>query len=243
MPRKRKTELERLTKQAAAYDQMDKKKKDANKAGKPRARTKVYESEESSDPPRKKETKEAEQDPSGSRKRSGEEKSKKAEQSDSRRKKSKQTESRSHRQKETKESKEPEGSSHHQKETKESKQTKNDPKAQKLFKECFPNGYVVIPTSGEGLLCSLYAISESIKAQLPDINKETPLKEVLMEITNENVNDLKKMGRKNEDNFYIDQLAYILEKWGFVAGYKVRLGYLLTDGRAFLVPACHDPRS
>jgi hypothetical protein len=110
--------------------------------------------------------------------------------------------------------------------------------ARKIFSERFPHGASLIETSGDGLLCGLRALCESVKAQ--EIYPTVSVDELQDFVESPDLQsfeaETKGHGRKNQENLYIDQLAGIIRLWGQQQKLDLQLGYMLADGKKFLVP-------
>lgn len=111
--------------------------------------------------------------------------------------------------------------------------------ARRLFQGQFPTGYTTIWVSGYNLLCGVRALTESINASglgcqalesdLLEIRRSPQITDFEQETGSE--------ARLNTNNFFIDQLGAILRIWGQQRGLDLQLGYILSDTRAFRVPA------
>lgn len=104
--------------------------------------------------------------------------------------------------------------------------------------------YEILETSGEGLLCGIRAVIGSLESQTTF--ETIPSVDDLMNLLNdENFRsfeaETRQQARDNENNFYIDQLGAILYAWGLRQNPStpLQLGYVLQDGRNFLVPTPH----
>ena len=114
-----------------------------------------------------------------------------------------------------------------------------NPVARRCFTATFPQGYTLVSTSGEGLLCGLRALATSIEHQLelppPDSDE---LYRIILK--SESIQTFEKatgeQARANKNNFYIDQLAAVLTIWGGQQSLDLQLGYVLSDETVFLVP-------
>jgi hypothetical protein len=117
----------------------------------------------------------------------------------------------------------------------------NRPSATEQFTTQFPYGFHLIPTSGSGKLCGLRALRNSIEAQFAadilEVPRLTHLQEIMQsaEITDFEHHTGSQV-RDNTNNFYVDQLGAIWRIWGRWNELDLQLGYVLSDGRAFLVP-------
>jgi hypothetical protein len=118
-----------------------------------------------------------------------------------------------------------------------------DGAASQLFREAFPYGSVKTFTSGEGLMCGIRATIHSIKKQqrhLP-VPTEDRLLDVYRSEQVQGVNrELQEEQQTNDNNFFIDQLGAILFHWGQEQGHNLRLGYVLPNGRAFIIGTPRD---
>lgn len=118
--------------------------------------------------------------------------------------------------------------------------TNNPMGAGHIFDQCFPVGWVRIPTSSIGLRCGLGAVRNSLDEQYPQI--QTPTLTALEALTqSDNVLDfIRESGDKSlaqdRNNFRGDQLAGVLQEWGRQQGLNLRLGIRTPDG-VFLYPA------
>ncbi|KID93901.1 MFS monocarboxylate transporter, partial [Metarhizium majus ARSEF 297] len=111
--------------------------------------------------------------------------------------------------------------------------------AQDGFASDLGSGYFIEPTSGKDLLCALYATQNSCRFQLA--SKIQPSVEQLLQIvevqkSGEFNSSLEIHGRHNTCNFYVDQVGAALHEWGLTTGLSLQLGYVLSDGMAYLVP-------
>ncbi|KAK3320283.1 hypothetical protein B0T19DRAFT_479225 [Cercophora scortea] len=111
--------------------------------------------------------------------------------------------------------------------------------AQKLLKEAFPYSYRRIHTSGQGFLCGPRAIVASMKAQGFRIDQYPTVKQLTMMCQHPKIRafeeELGELGRDNRNNFFVDQLASMLAHWGSDNGLELQLGYVIPNGKAFLV--------
>jgi hypothetical protein len=106
------------------------------------------------------------------------------------------------------------------------------------FHNQFPYGYILIPSSTANLLCGLHALRASLGAHGPGL---FPTVQQLLDIWNSShITECEAEtgldARDNNNNFYIDQLAVILQILGRQNGLDLQLGYILADTRAFLFP-------
>ncbi|KAG9245441.1 hypothetical protein BJ878DRAFT_541282 [Calycina marina] len=121
-----------------------------------------------------------------------------------------------------------------------------DEQARMALQHSFPNGYRKIQTSGEGLDCGLRAVILSFIAQGP-AGVTPPTIEELRHIilVDEDINNMnEELGeegdperRDNANEWFIDQLAAALQKWGESRQPRLdlRLCWVLANGRANLL--------
>ena len=110
------------------------------------------------------------------------------------------------------------------------------------FKELYPEGYVLIPTSGAGLHCALHAITLSLQAQR-DAGSLAPVPtyDELVEVTTSDewlarmleVDDPTVL---NDRNFHVDQAALAATMWAEREhGFPLRMGWITPGGTPRLV--------
>lgn len=114
-----------------------------------------------------------------------------------------------------------------------------------LFLSAFARGWLGLEVSGNGLLCGIRAMIESIEAQLDVPISPIPMEQDLLDIhqshTVQAINEeLGEERQNNTANFSVDQLGAILYNWGTNRGLNLRLGYRLLDGRCFLIGTPKD---
>ncbi|RYP46223.1 hypothetical protein DL768_007542 [Monosporascus sp. mg162] len=131
---------------------------------------------------------------------------------------------------------------------------KNDPhhalniQFQAHLNQSFPHGYQTIFNAAPALRCGLFALRDSIQAQLSQEGVAAPSVEGLQQI----FDDLQAAGDFNilyvqdpdgpnadegiENNYFQDQLALVLQTWGQIHNLELRLGYIRRDAPAYLQP-------
>ncbi|KAH9909922.1 hypothetical protein F4778DRAFT_713403, partial [Xylariomycetidae sp. FL2044] len=120
------------------------------------------------------------------------------------------------------------------------------------FNARFPNGYDRIPNAAPNLECGLYALHDSLVAQLPLLNGNAGVGLVAptVDALGEWMADLEADGRflalvpdqaeapgeAQENNFWLTQLSVLLNEWGLSEGISLQLGYLLPGRRPLYEP-------
>ncbi|KAL8706374.1 MAG: hypothetical protein Q9201_000582 [Fulgogasparrea decipioides] len=100
------------------------------------------------------------------------------------------------------------------------------------FNNSFPDGYSIVPTRADGLLCGYYAIIESLKAM--DFKPLSEIDELKKSFKDPEVQKALEEGLEtgeilNTDFFGGDQLAIILRHWGEQRGRQLQLGFITND--------------
>ena len=123
-----------------------------------------------------------------------------------------------------------------------------NPIATQIFRSRFIGGrYQLIHTSGYGLLCGLQAIVHSFRAQVGGTGVQPTIRDLQRATqTDEALQfnwELRQEARYNNDNYFADQLGAALRSWGLaqVRPLHLQLGYILSDGSAYLVPGPEHP--
>ena len=101
----------------------------------------------------------------------------------------------------------------------------------------FPNGFENIPTSGEGCLCGLRAVINTMTAMYPSLPRPTvkDLQDVLD--SSEYAENAAAFGLTNTDNFHVDQIGAALHFWGTTYhGLNLQLGYIPKGQNPQLIP-------
>ncbi|KAK3689741.1 hypothetical protein B0T22DRAFT_514416 [Podospora appendiculata] len=110
---------------------------------------------------------------------------------------------------------------------------------QNLLREAFPYSYRRIHTSRAGLLCGPRAIVASMKVQGFKLDQYPTVKQLTAMCRHPKIRafkeELGELGRDNQNNFFVDQLASMLVHWGSENGLDLLLGYVIPNGKAFLV--------
>ncbi|RYP84097.1 hypothetical protein DL769_001242 [Monosporascus sp. CRB-8-3] len=131
---------------------------------------------------------------------------------------------------------------------------KNDPhhalsiQSQTYLNQSFPHGYQTIFNAAPALRCGLFALRDSIQAQLGQAGVVVPSIEGLQQI----LDDLQAAGDFDilyvqdphdlnadegiENNYFQDQLALVLQTWGQMNNLELRLGYIRPGAPAYLQP-------
>ncbi|RYP05106.1 hypothetical protein DL764_004022 [Monosporascus ibericus] len=131
---------------------------------------------------------------------------------------------------------------------------KNDPhyalniQFQTHLNQSFPHGYQTIFNAAPALRCGMFALRDSIQAQLSREGVAVPSVEGLQQI----FDDLQAAGDFNmlyvqdphdlnaddgiESNYFQDQLALVLQTWGQIHNLELQLGYIRRDAPAYLQP-------
>lgn len=96
----------------------------------------------------------------------------------------------------------------------------------------FPNGYDVIPTPGDGLLCGFHAVICSMEAMDPDLARPTieELQVVFKSLGNA------EFGLDNDNYFHVDQVGAALYFWGTKYDMNLQVGYIPLGEPPVLVP-------
>ncbi|KAK0644115.1 hypothetical protein B0T16DRAFT_513478 [Cercophora newfieldiana] len=118
--------------------------------------------------------------------------------------------------------------------------------ADNLFRAAFPRGWQLIAVSGRALLCGLRALRQSVIAQYPAIPAPTlsDLHDTYRSADVQGVNvELGHEGQHNDNDFYVDQLGAVIYHWAGRRGWNLRVGYILADGRCFLIGTPRDEES
>jgi len=89
-----------------------------------------------------------------------------------------------------------------------------DIRAEQRLLEAFPDDSEIIPTSGDGLMCGVRAIQLSMTEQHADVG--VPTQQGLVQYAGQFDNTNRGLAQPNP--------------------VRIQLGYVLADGRAFLVP-------
>ena len=84
-----------------------------------------------------------------------------------------------------------------------------------LFDQTFPRGWKSLFASSDGKLCGLYALIQSIEAQLP--NFTPPSLDELQDIA-------ANLNLKEQSNFFFTSLGVILHAWGQIQGLNLHVG-------------------
>ena len=102
------------------------------------------------------------------------------------------------------------------------------------FERAFPNGYEIMTTSKQGLLCGIFAVISSMKAQHPFKTPPTET-ELLNTVKDLRPRWLTEWGLDNTNNFTIDQLGCIMLEWGKRHKLNLTVGYLAETSPTLLL--------
>ena len=108
------------------------------------------------------------------------------------------------------------------------------------YLRAFPNGYDLIETPTDGLLCGFAAIVRSMQAVYP--RWACPTVAGLRRVFSSPafVEHATAFGMTNENNFSVDQVAAVLYFWGMENRINIRTGYIIEGEDPQLVPHPND---
>ncbi|KAI1505045.1 hypothetical protein F5X99DRAFT_431144 [Biscogniauxia marginata] len=118
-----------------------------------------------------------------------------------------------------------------------------DPEATKVALQAFPSGrFARLPVSGQGLLCGPRAVMVSVKAQMPPGHLAPSVRE-LRQAVRLIEEDFGIDIDAQTSNYTVDRLGAALHLWGreMDPPLEMRLGFVLGNGHAYLVPT-PDPK-
>lgn len=102
--------------------------------------------------------------------------------------------------------------------------------AEAEFNERFPDGYELIEPSREGALCGLFALRDSIRAQIPTLRSTATSVASLSAVLKTQAQGAKDFQMDNEHSLRLDQLALVLQECLKRYNIHAQLGLIYVPG-------------